>query len=34
MRGKHLIIDLKTDVKIDTIEDVEPLMKKLIAVGD
>ena len=34
MRGKHLIVDLKTDVKIDTIEDVEPLMKQIIAVGN
>lgn len=30
MRGKHLLVDLKTDVKINTIEDVEPLMTDII----
>lgn len=34
MKGKHLIIDLKTNKSISSIEDIEPLMNSIIKIGN
>lgn len=34
MRGKHLLMDIKTNNQINKLEDIEPIMKSIIRIGN